>query len=184
MDALLIQKKALIRNERFTSLPISPPSVKPDLSPLKILQPDSVEFSYEILSNKDIKEADREFWIDSNEFTFHGKIKNNSFSTVYLLDYSCSDIPGHLQLNENHFRINQPILCNMSWAIISDIKPGESYNFKTQLDIINGEMKLNHLGLTVHFVDRYLPFETCKENQDLFMNRNKGNVTQLISNFS
>lgn len=133
---------------------------------LKLVKPDNIHFEYEIIKDYNDSLTSKWFKLGPNSVRLGGKITNNNDFPVFLLTFSCDDIPGHLEIWPKKISTWQFIHCNISYSRIEKINALESYTFSTNLSPSNYS-EIDSMELSVKFVDRYVEFEELKMSHDL-----------------
>lgn len=156
----LIDSNTIIKT--LPPLPETPPIEElPEEFYLKIVQPKNIDFKYYIseLNKPAIKDSKR----------LHCSLTNQNDFPVYLLGYTCSDLPGQLIIEPNTIDCWQEVYCNISYAYIYKIEAKKDFTFSTNIRI-NKESELKKLAIYVHFVNRYEEFEYIKEHREILDN--------------
>lgn len=159
------QKVLTDTNTKIKTLPPLPETTPVDKLPeefyLKIVKPKNIEFKYHIseLNKPGIKDSKR----------LHCSLTNLNDFPVYLLGYTCSDVPGQLIIEPNSIDYWQEVNCNISYAYIYKIEAKKDFTFSTNIRLQN-ESELKKLAIYVRFVNRDEEFEYIKEHEEILNN--------------
>jgi hypothetical protein len=96
-------------------------------------------------------------------------LKNLNEFPVYLLEHSCTFIPGELILEPSSISCWQDFDCNASYPLITKIESKKICKFWTNIRI-KKKSELKNLDLNVRFVNRYETFEFLKEHPEILNN--------------
>lgn len=140
-------------------LPETPPIEElPEEFYLKIVKPKNIELEYSISELDNFSKKDSKRLLCS--------LKNLNDFPIYLLEHSCTFIPGELILEPSSVTCWQDFDCNASYPMITKIESNTISKFSTNIRI-KKKSELKNLDLKVRFVNRYETFEFLKEHPEI-----------------
>jgi len=154
-----------INSKRAKSRPDNIDTVK-SVNELVLVKPDNISLKYTLDKNYSDTSMGQRRKLDDQSSRLKCIITNNNNFSVFLVGYTCSDLPGKLKIVPNEFYDWQFINCNVSWPDIHKIEPNKSLEFSTNLRS-KGKSQIESLGMYVKFVDRLENYDTLKKKPEL-----------------
>lgn len=132
------------------------------LHELVLVRPENISLEYELDKNYEDTSLGKWGKLDDQSSRLTCTITNNNDFPVFLVGYSCSDLPGVLEIFPDDFYDWQVLNCNVSWPMIHQIDGHQSKVFHTNLRE-EKQSKIDRFGMYVKFVNRWEDFDTLKE---------------------
>jgi hypothetical protein len=146
---------------------INTPSVDKDtinkFRELVLVKPNNISLDYILVKNYSDSAMGK---LDDQSCRLKCIMTNNNNFSVFLVGYTCTDLPGKLKVEPNEFYDWQFLNCNMSWPYIHKIEPQKSFEFSTNLRS-RRKSQIENLGIYTKFVDRLVNFDTLRKKPEL-----------------
>lgn len=94
-------------------------------------------------------------------------VKNNSKDDVNYLSQSCNGLDYYIVLKPDSYKIMPFINCNGTWAMIKELKSGDSIEIKTQIFKYKDAETIEKIGLDFRIVNQFISFETLLDYPEL-----------------
>ncbi len=138
-----------------------------DINELILVKPNNITLEYSLDKNYEDTIMGKWGKLDDQSSRLTCIIKNNSNSSVFLVGYSCSDLPGKLEIGpKDKFYDWQFVNCNVSWPVIYEISPNEHKEFSTNVRA-KENLEIERLGMYIKCVDRWIESDTLRTNENL-----------------